>query len=170
MTGLYSFALVAVLMAIDQFTKYWALTTLKPVSSIPVVEGLLSWTYVENRGAAFGIFAGKTWLLLGVTACVICFLSYLLVAKKLHSNIEKVSISMILAGGAGNFLDRLTRGFVVDFIDINQLFSYPMFNFADCCVVLGAVAMVFYVFSQERKVKKGGNDTDGQHLPDSSES
>ena len=68
---------------------------------------------------------------------------------KVKLPLEKACISLIIAGGAGNLYDRLTRGFVVDFIDINALFSYPMFNLADCFVVVGACLLMLGVFLEE---------------------
>ena len=64
--------------------------------------------------------------------------------------------SLIIAGGTGNLIDRAMYGFVVDYIDINELFSYPMFNFADCCVVIGAVLLAYYALVIEGRQKQAG--------------
>ena len=66
----------AILVAIDQITKYMALTRLKPVGSITFIEGFMDFTFVENRGAAFGILHGKTWLLLIISFAICAVLIY----------------------------------------------------------------------------------------------
>lgn len=157
MSGLLWLTLSAVLFICDQFAKAWALRDLAPVGSIPVA-GFLKFTYVENRGAAFGIFQGQTALLASVTMAILCGAVWLLFSGKVRLPLEKACISLIVAGGAGNLYDRLTRGFVVDFIDINALFSYPMFNLADCFVVVGACLLMLGVFLEESRRK-------GKHPP-----
>ena len=148
------FALAAALIAADQLIKIWALRVLQPVGTMEFLPGLLRWTYVENRGAAFGIFAGQRWLLSAISIAVVVGCIWLLASKKLHSCAENVCIALIAAGGAGNLIDRILRGFVVDYIDVNALFSYPMFNFADCCVVVGAVLFAVLTFLSDAKEKK----------------
>lgn len=84
---------------------------------------------------------------------ILCGAVWLLFSGKVRLPLEKACISLIVAGGAGNLYDRLTRGFVVDFIDINALFSYPMFNLADCFVVVGACLLMLGVFLEESRRK-----------------
>lgn len=166
MTLIACLSLILVLIASDQWIKFWAFNALRPVGSIPVIQNVLNWTYVENRGAAFGIFAGKRWLLLGATLLVVGFIIYMLVSKKFATKMEQLSACLIVAGGLGNFIDRALRGFVIDYIDINPVFSYPMFNLADCCVVIGAILMVVAVFIQEDKARREGNKNNGKDAAD----
>lgn len=149
MTVPVCFALAAALFVCDQLIKKWAVAALAPVGSIPFIDGLLQFTYVENRGAAFGILHGQRLLLVSVTLVVLGVIGYLIASKRLPRVIERISAVLILAGGAGNLLDRALRGFVVDYIDINALFRFPMFNFADCCVSVGALLMVLAVVTQK---------------------
>ena len=149
-----SFALAVALILVDQLVKYWALTCLSPVGSISVIDGLLRLTYVENYGAAFGILQGQRWLLIVVTLAILAAACWLIASGRIRGTVERLCVSLIVAGGAGNLIDRILRGFVVDYIDINELFSYPMFNLADCCVVIGAVLMVGNVLLSERKAPK----------------
>lgn len=147
-------AFIAILIISDQFIKMWCLRVLKPIGSINLIEGFLSFTYVENRGAAFGIFSGKQIMLIVVTTCIIVALEYYLFKTEHGDKWIIASLSMIIAGGAGNLIDRVLRGFVVDYIDINQLVSYPMFNLADCSVVVGEVILITVLFYGEYKASK----------------
>ena len=150
-------AFMAVMVVIDQFLKLWALNALKPIGSIKFSDGLLALTYVENRGAAFGIFQGKQTMLIMLTLAIIIGLEYYLLKTKPSDKRLWVSFSLIIAGGVGNLIDRILRGFVVDYIDINGIFSYPMFNFADCCVVVGEILLIFLILSADYKERKQKN-------------
>ncbi|MEG2174833.1 MAG: signal peptidase II [Oscillospiraceae bacterium] len=157
MTVTLSLAVAVALFVCDQLIKQWAVASLAPVGSIQVIPEFLRLTYVENYGAAFGIFQGQRLLLSLVTLAILVAGIWLLVSGKLHHGIERVCVSLILAGGAGNLCDRLLRGFVVDYLDINELFVYPMFNLADCCVVVGAVLMIFAVLLPDLKRNRHPN-------------
>lgn len=151
MTATMCFILVAALVACDQLIKLWALGSLAPVGTMTVIPGVLSLTYVENRGAAFGIFTGQRTLLIILVAAILCGAGWLLLSGKIKDNLERLCVLLIISGGLGNLIDRIRHGFVVDYIDINALFSYPMFNLADCCVVVGAFLMLVAAFRSERK-------------------
>ena len=151
----------------DQLSKLWVLNTIKPISTISVIPGLLSFTYVENTGAAFGIFEGQKWLLIFIVFAVLAAALWALYTNKVSGKLERLCVSFIIAGGLGNVVDRIRYGFVVDFLDINELFSYPMFNVADCFVVVGAILLVIATLFEDNKKKKleeetvqGDNDAD----------
>ena len=138
--------LAAVLIAVDQITKYIALTSLKPLGNMTFIDGFMDFTFVENRGAAFGILNGKTWLLL-LLAVVIC--AVLVVAmSKMPDTREykwlKWTLMLILAGAVGNIIDRLLRGYVVDFFEFTFI-TWPVFNMADIYVVVGTIVMALLV-------------------------
>ncbi len=159
--------LAAVLVACDQLIKLWALNSLAPVGTMMVIPGFLSFTYVENRGAAFGIFTGQRTLLIIMVAAILCGAGWMLLSGKIKGTLERLCVLLIISGGLGNLIDRIRHGFVVDYIDINALFSYPMFNLADCCVVVGACLMLIAAFRSERKKpqqlqtqEEKGNDDD----------
>lgn len=135
-----------ILVAIDQITKYIALTQLKPVGNITFIDGVMDFTFVENRGAAFGILHGKTWLLL-ILAIVICALliySMLKMPEKKEYKWLKATLWLIIAGAVGNVIDRLFRGYVVDFFEFTFI-SWPVFNVADIYVVVGTIVMALLV-------------------------
>ena len=164
MSATKSCILIGLLVLADQIVKYWAQTALKAAGSIPLIPGFLRLTYVENYGAAFGILQGQRWLLVGFTAVVLLVTAFLLLAGIIKKNIDRFSVSLILAGGIGNLADRIRQGYVVDYLDINELFSYPMFNLADCCVVVGAVLIIFFSLKEDAEERKS------KHRPSSSES
>lgn len=151
MTRLTAFVLSAVLIIIDRVIKCWVVSSVAPAGSMPLIPGVLKLTYVENYGAAFGILRGQRWLLLAVTGVILAAAFWLLLSGRLTNPVAVLCASLILAGGTGNLIDRAIYGFVVDYIDINELFSYPMFNFADCCVVIGALLLAYYAFFLDGK-------------------
>lgn len=156
--------LAAVLIAVDQITKYIALTRLKPVENVTFIKGFMDFTFVENRGAAFGILNGKVWLLL-IVAVVICA-AIIYAMRKMPDTKEykwlKWTLMLILAGAVGNVIDRLFRGYVVDFFEFTFI-SWPVFNMADIYVVVGTVLMAFIVLfvikDDDKKIKE---DKDGK--------
>jgi len=151
---IWYFLIIAVSVAADQLIKMWALESLAPVGTIQFIPGLLKWTYVENRGAAFGMFAGQRWILSAVSIVIVLACIVLLVKKYFKTGLENVCVALIAGGGIGNLIDRISRGFVVDYIDINELFPYPMFNLADCCVVVGAILLAVYIIIDDAKKEK----------------
>ena len=109
------------------------ITNLKPIGSVTCIPGLLEFRYLENNGAAFGFFAGLSWLLIILTIGLMAALLVLLFRYKHHTWMSRTSCVLIIAGGIGNLIDRFIFGYVVDYIHV--LFFPYVFNFADCCVV-----------------------------------
>ena len=149
----------AVLVGIDQALKLWAVQSLAPVGTIPLVQDALHLTYVENYGAAFSIMQNRKWFLIGVTSIIILAALFALLSGKLKSRFLISTASLILAGGVGNLIDRISRGFVVDYIDF-RLINFPVFNFADCCVVIGTILLAVYIVFLEPKEKIKNAATD----------
>ena len=146
-TAVVVLAVAAVLLAIDQMLKYFVLRDLRLVGTVTVIPGLLELTYVENTGAAFGLFKQVMWLVVAVTVAIIV----LLFRYKRHSFFSYTTAALLMAGGIGNLIDRIAHGFVVDYIHV--LFFDYVFNFADCCITVGAVLFVIHVllFTREGK-------------------
>lgn len=140
-------------IALDYFSKRWVLDTLTQGRVVDLIPGYLDFSYVENRGAAFGIFQGQI-RILGVISLVMAalLLVYLLKKRDLHL-LMKISLSLIVAGALGNAYDRFFYGFVVDFIHfhIREVWHFPTFNVADMCVVIGSGLMILYVLFIEGK-------------------
>ena len=131
---------VAVLVAIDQNIKLLVLKHLEPIGSFPLIDGVLQLSYVENTGAAFGSFSEHT-NSLSIFTCILIVIGFVyLFFKKRKLDVEYVCISVILAGGIGNLVDRIYRGFVVDyieplFVDFAVFFMYSKYLLAACSVL-----------------------------------
>ena len=97
----------------------------------------MKFTYVENTGGAFGIGSNSLIAFILTNIIVIGIIIMLLIKKRDELSLTSIiSASMIVAGGMGNLIDRIFRGHVIDYIDISPLFNYPVFNFADMCIVI----------------------------------
>lgn len=134
-------------LAADFFSKQWVLDNLTTGKVVEIIPGYLDFSYLENRGAAFGIFQGQVQLLSVVAVGIsLVILAYLIRNRDLHP-LAKISLSLIVAGALGNVYDRVSYGFVVDFIHfhLNNRWHFPTFNVADMCVVIGAGLMILYV-------------------------
>ena len=128
------------LILLDQGTKLWALGSLKPIHSMTVVDGFLDLTFVENRGVAFGMLSGQRWLILvltGVIAGALIYFYRTLPKKKAYLPL-RAALLLVLSGAVGNIIDRVCRGYVVDFFEFT-FFDWPVFNVADIYVTLSAV-------------------------------
>ncbi len=163
----------AALVGLDQLTKVLAVAYFKGADPLSVINGVVSFTYTENRGAAWSMLEGQRWLLIGVTSVMLlCVLTILLSGRFRHHRLATVGGILVVAGGIGNLIDRVFRGYVVDFIQTDFM-DFPIFNVADCFVVIGGVLLfVYFVFfytdstvpSQSTQKEAGlpndGNDQD----------
>lgn len=147
MTAVIYTIVIAILVAADQLTKRVVVNNMSLGESIPAIDGLLDWTYILNDGASFGMLGGKTALLLITTGIVMLVVAVALYSGKFDKHwTGRLSALLILSGGIGNCIDRVFNdGKVVDFIDICQIFEFPKFNFADCCVTVGGVLFCIFV-------------------------
>ncbi|MBQ6569009.1 MAG: signal peptidase II [Clostridia bacterium] len=152
---LVSLLAVALLVAVDQITKYLVITNIKPVGSVNAIPGVLNFTYTENTGAAFGILKDSRWVFIVGTISIIIVVLYFMCKKVFVHPIGNIAAVLVVAGGIGNMIDRLSIGYVIDFIDVSPLFEYAVFNFADCCVCVGACLLIVYIlFLHDRKKPK----------------
>ncbi len=160
MLQVITLVIIAALVAIDQFIKLLVIEHLEPIGSLPLIDGFIQLNYAENTGAAFGSFSGKTSLLSIFTFVIIVVGIIYLLIKKRKVDVEYVCITLIIAGGLGNLVDRVFRGFVVDYIE--PLFmDFAIFNFADILVTCSCIAFVIwliYDMYREGKREKGKND------------
>lgn len=120
-----------------------------------ILKDVLKFTYVENRGGAYGIGNDSTLMFIIVNAVVITLITKFILSKRNEiSTYVLVSLGLILAGGIGNLVDRIFRGFVVDYIDFNSLIKFPVFNIADICVVLGCMLIIINFIINAIKERK----------------
>jgi len=136
--------LVPLLMAFDQILKLWALENLSPVPR-PFLGDLLYLTLVKNTGAGFGLLEGQAFLLGWLSLGVGILLLYLL-AQRRYTFWQTLALSLIAVGALGNGIDRLGRGWVVDYLDLGTsiplIANFPVFNLADVCVTGGALLLL----------------------------
>lgn len=148
-----SFVYIALIVILDQVTKFAAKTNLKPVNNIDLIPGIFSLSYVENRGAAFGLFKDNKILLVGVTTLVTIFIIYYIIKYKDVNKYFRLSLILIAAGAIGNLIDRIVLGYVVDFFHfyIRDVFDFPVFNIADISVVCGTILLTLnMIFVKEQ--------------------
>lgn len=135
------------LVGADQLIKRAVVLRLKPIGIYPVIDGLFSLAYVENRGMAFGFLHNFSWVLVPLTILGSFFLVLMLRRYQIHSRWSRASLTLLFAGGVGNLVDRLFRGYVVDYLSVH--FFPFVFNLADCCVVIGGILLVIAVFRSD---------------------
>lgn len=150
------FVIILLLIMVDQLLKIIMQGWLMYEPTYKIIDGVLGFTYLENRGAAFGILQNMRWVFILLTGVVILFLIYLLIAKKLKSQWMMAGAVLIVAGGIGNLIDRIFRGYVIDYIE--PLFiNFAVFNFADMLITVGAgiviVKLLVDIIQEQRQAK-----------------
>lgn len=143
------------MILLDQGTKWLIVSKMQYGESIKIIQDFIYITSHRNRGAAFGILQGKMWLFFIITAIVVVAVIFYLQKHGRKEPLLGTSLALILGGAIGNFIDRLFRGEVVDFIDV-KLFSYdyPIFNIADSALVIGVILMIIYTIRDGREQKE----------------
>ena len=144
-----SLVLIVLGVAGGQIIKYLVVENLKPNGVITAIPGFLQFVYVENTGAAFGMFDDFTMILTIITAiCIVVVLAAMILYQK-HTFFSRAASILIISGGIGNLIDRFLLGYVVDYIQVS--FFPPIFNLADCFVVVGVIFfLIHFLFFMER--------------------
>lgn len=144
---LYSIGILGMVL-IDQISKWMATYYLKSQSNFLIIKGVLELEYLENRGAAFGSFDGKRLFLILLTVALTILIAYRLVCipedKKYRG--MKICLMAIISGALGNLVDRIFRGYVVDFIYFVPI-NFPKFNIADSYIVVALVLLMLLLFT-----------------------
>ena len=135
-------------IVLDRITKIYAV---KHFISNPHSGSLINLTYLENRGAAFGILQDKRILFVILTIAIVLYLLYYFITN-LKSNplVLNIAFSLIISGALGNFYDRLFQGYVVDFIEFSFV-DFPVFNIADILVTVGCGLLIIYILFHGEK-------------------
>lgn len=156
-------AIIVVGIFLDQITKWLSVKFLSVVDTVPIIKNVIHLTYVENRGAAFGMFKDQRWIfMITSTVMIIGLLAYLYLGLA-ENKLYEISIAMIISGGIGNMIDRIALQYVIDFIDF-RLINFAVFNGADSFVCVGAGLLVLALVrdiikeAKELKEKNGGNN------------
>lgn len=151
------YGLVAILVLIDQFVKFWTVNSFDLNTGSEFIPNILSFFYIQNDGAAWGIFSGQMWLFAIITLVVIGMLIVMLHRDAKDSKFLAWAISFILAGAIGNFIDRMRLGYVVDMFKL-EFMEFPIFNVADICLTIGVILMFIYLFFIEGKEESKKNE------------
>lgn len=154
---MYLYYLIAmIVIGIDQLTKWIVVENMGVYEQIPIIENFFSLTSHRNSGAAWGILEGQMIFFYIITTIVIIGIIFYLQKYGRESKLLAISLSFILGGAIGNFIDRIFRKEVVDFLDF-MIFSYdyPIFNIADSSLVIGVILVIIATFIDEKRKGKG---------------
>ena len=153
--------LLAACIAGDQLLKYWVVRHLEIGQSAAFLPGLVRLTRLHNTGAAWGSFSGSTALLTAVTAVLLVAVAWLVLKKVIRHPLGLCAARLVLGGGIGNMIDRICRGYVVDMFDL-EFMDYPIFNLADCFVVVGVIlGAVYYLWFYDKYDGRKAKHDDG---------
>lgn len=141
---------IFILILSDQLTKKLAVKYLMGKESIDLIGNYLKLNYVENYGAAFGIFQNKKIFLITISSFILIGIIIYFIKTK-NTKITKISLALIVGGAIGNLIDRIRLGYVIDFIDVvfGKLYDYPVFNLADSFVFIGTVILIYVIFTEK---------------------
>lgn len=150
---LFGPVLAAILITLDQWTKALAVDKLKDQAPFVIWDGVLEFHYHENRGAAWGIMQGKQvfFYVLTVAFCLLLFYEIYRLYKNVRYTPLIYIFTMLFSGTVGNFIDRISLQYVVDFIYV-KIINFPIFNLADCYITVSVVllmVLIFFAFSDE---------------------
>ncbi len=137
--------LSAVLIAFDQYSKHLADVYLSGGKAVDIIPNVFELHYLENHGVAFGMLQDMRWVFIPVSIVLTVVLVWLLVRSPLrNSGLFRFSCYLCLAGALGNMIDRIALGYVIDFLYF-KLIDFPIFNFADCYVVIATFLLIYFV-------------------------
>lgn len=142
-----NYIIIISVIILDQLSKILALKYLVAVRDIPIIEDIFHLTYVENRGAAFGLFQNQQAFFLITTLLVLAFI-WFYANNNRFNRIMIIGLSLVTGGAIGNLIDRIRLGFVVDYFNIAMI-NFPVFNIADSAVVIGAFLVSFYILKYD---------------------
>lgn len=136
--------MIVALMALDQVSKLLIINNVEIGEKISVINDFFYITHYKNEGIAWSMLENKGYIFIPITIIVAVVLSYMIFKNK--EKLFRFSLAVILSGAIGNLIDRVLLGSVTDFLEFHfGSYVFPIFNVADICVVLGAIALVIYV-------------------------
>jgi len=149
-------AIFVSMVGADQLLKLWAMNHLQG-NPIPIIDGVFELFYHENRGAAFGMLQGGRIIFIIVTLLIAALGIWAMIKQPLFQKMGvRICTTLVIAGGIGNWIDRVFRGYVIDFLYFKPI-NFPIFNLADSCVTCGAIALaIFILFTKDETLKKDG--------------
>jgi len=137
---LYFFVIALAVLVCDQWIKYVIVSNMEHYQSIPVIKNIFHITYVQNKGAAFGLLPNQTLFFVIVTIIVVAVIITVFWKTRHRNNfgLLHLSLALQLGGALGNLIDRIRLGYVIDFLDFR---IWPVFNFADSAIVVGVILL-----------------------------
>lgn len=153
---MYLYYIIAlIVIAIDQFTKWLVVNKMELYEQIPIIENFFYFTSHRNSGAAWGILQGQMMFFYIITAIVLIGIIYYMEKYARDNKFLAISLSLLLGGAIGNFIDRLLHQEVVDFLDVMILkYDFPIFNIADSALVVGVILVFIATLIEEKKKEK----------------
>ena len=152
------FLISALLVGLDQWSKYLTVQNISLGETKEFIPGFLSLTHLRNTGAAWSLLEGKMIVFYVITVIVSVVIIYLLIKNYKKSIWYSVGLSFVLAGAIGNFIDRVRLGYVVDMLQTDFM-NFPIFNVADSTLVVGVICIFIYLILDEKAAKEGKNGT-----------
>ncbi len=158
---LFSLPVIIILVAADQLIKYLVELKFSLGDAMPLIPGIIRLKYIRNNGAMLGLMDGKIEVMTVLSVvCIIAVFCYVFFTK-IRLNVEYCAIIAIAAGGIGNIIDRIFRGYVVDYIEV-LFVDFYIFNFADCLITCGAfVTIIYEIYLLVKEKKKEKSEKDG---------
>jgi signal peptidase II len=151
-------------IVLDQWTKWLIVKKMELGESIEIIENFLYITSHRNRGAAWGILEGQMWFFYVITVIVIIGIVYYIKTAAKGKPLFGVSLGLMLGGAIGNFIDRVFRKEVVDFIHTYIFhYNFPIFNIADSALVIGVILLMLQMIREERETKEKSYGENGTH-------
>ncbi|MED3563122.1 signal peptidase II [Bacillus sp. MUM 116] len=161
---MFYYLIAIFVIVLDQITKWLIVSKMQFGESITIIENFLYITSHRNRGAAWGILQGQMWLFYVITLVVIFALIYYLQKAAKGKWLLGISLSFMLGGAIGNFIDRVIRKEVVDFIHTFIFgYNFPVFNIADSALVIGVILLMISMLRDERESKEKSYGENGTH-------
>lgn len=154
----------ALMILLDQVIKFLVRANIPLGESVPFLPHIMDLTYVQNTGAAFSMLAEHTWVLTILSAAIVVVIAVLVARGVLAGRLGRFSAALIMAGGIGNLIDRLFLKFVTDMFQTTFI-NFAVFNWADCCITVGAVLLFVYLLFFYGKDAKKESDHDDPQLP-----
>lgn len=156
---LLSFAAVKLLLVTDQYIKYIVDLKLKDSPAVVVIKNVLQLNYLENDGAMLGMMGGKTTLMTVLAVVCVIVMIAVVFTGIIRDRVDYWCVLLMISGGLGNIVDRIFRGYVIDYIEV-LFIDFYIFNFADCLITVAAFVLIFYqlwLIYRDTKNKKAGD-------------
>lgn len=142
--------IAAAVIVLDQASKFFIENTFSLTDSVAFIPGIIDFVFVKNTGAAFSVLAKHTWILAILSVVFSIAILIYLIKEQPKDRLIGVCCGLILGGAIGNGIDRMLRGYVVDFIELT-FFRFPVFNIADIAITVGGVIAVLIVMKRDKE-------------------